>query len=382
MKTLTSKTLTALAILAIGFSSCKKDEIKDDKYTIPTTYEGFENVSYSGQTDRLNMLAAMSTEIKKAHVVGADPLSATKLVDMYKRQNNAFDDATLNSSSKELFNKTWEADTTLFTTILDSAAAASAHTSATASNGVPGILASADGKKKYLFNSKGVELVQIFEKGLMGACFKYQATAKYFGEGKMGVDVDNEKVTDGKGTDMEHHFDEAFGYFGAPKDFPSNDASTNKFWAKYTNTVNGAYTSINKTMMDAFLKGRAAITNKDLTTRDEQITILRKNWEIAAAGAAIHYINDAIGHLTTATADQAKALHEMSEAYAFIMCLKYGVGAGAITTAHVNTILTDAFGNSNPLEANLYNTTIAKLEAARTAIVSHITELDSVKETL
>ena len=59
-----------------------------------------------------------------------------------------------------------------------------------------------DNSKSYLFNERGVEPAQIIEKGLMGACFYYQATAEYMGSVKM--DVDNELVNAGEGTEMEH----------------------------------------------------------------------------------------------------------------------------------------------------------------------------------
>ncbi len=73
----------------------------------------------------------------------------------------------------------------------------------------------------------------------MGAVFFYQATNVYFGSGKM--DVDNTTAEDpaaGKYyTEMEHHFDEAFGYFGAPTDFLTNTNNL-RFWAKYCDKRN------------------------------------------------------------------------------------------------------------------------------------------------
>jgi len=54
----------------------------------------------------------------------------------------------------------------------------------------------------------------------MGACLYYQATSVYMGASKM--DVDNETIVPGEGTAMQHHWDEAFGYFSVPKDFPLN----------------------------------------------------------------------------------------------------------------------------------------------------------------
>jgi len=56
----------------------------------------------------------------------------------------------------------------------------------------------------------------------MGAVFYYNIAEVYTRPGKIGASVDNIIVTPEEGTDMEHHWDEAFGYFGAPIDFSSS----------------------------------------------------------------------------------------------------------------------------------------------------------------
>ena len=51
----------------------------------------------------------------------------------------------------------------------------------------------------------------MIEKGLMGACFASQMTSNYLA----GISSDdNIEIVDGKYyTEMEHHWDEAYGYF-------------------------------------------------------------------------------------------------------------------------------------------------------------------------
>ncbi len=366
--------LIGCGIFALGISSCKKEQ---NTYTVPTTYN-FENVSYSGQTTRLDMLAEMTTYLKTAHVSNAPALDASKIKGMYANTGNHFTNNDLNlATTKQLKSKTYSSVQTNFETYMDSIATASNFTNQTASNGQAGIISTNDGASHYLLNANGMELTQIIEKGLMGACFYYQATAVYMGAGKM--EVDNSTVTPGEGTDMEHHWDEAFGYFGVPNDFPSNTSGI-RYWGKYCNVHEAVY-PLNAKMMDNFLKGRAAISNKDMTGRDEAINNLRKNWELVVAATAIYYTNKGINELGTG-GDLAKAYHALSEAYAFFMSLKYGAGTGSITAANVDTILADAFGSANPLEANMYNVTIQKLEDAKTALVSYITDLASVKDSL
>ena len=360
-------------LIAFSFTACEEEPVIS--YSIPETYN-FENVAYSGQTKRLDMMEEITTYIKTAHVSNAAALDAAKIKDMYgANSGNHFSTSELNTATNQLKNKTISTEQANFESYMDAVAVASQSTGSTASNGQAGIIASNDGSK-YLLNANGVELTQIIEKGLMGACFYYQATAVYMGSGKM--DVDNTTVVPGEGTEMEHHFDEAFGYFGAPIDFPTNKTGI-RFWAKYANKVNAAYTTINASLMDNFLKGRAGISNNDLTARDEAINVLRKEWELAVCGTALYYMNGALEVLST---DAGAAHHKLSEGYAFIMGLKYGYGTGSITSAQVDQILVDAFGSSDPLQANLYNVTSAKLEAAKTALVGYFTDLAQYKDTL
>ncbi|BDS09476.1 DUF4856 domain-containing protein [Aureispira anguillae] len=372
MKFSSNHLLSIGAALAIGLTSCQPE---DTSYTVPTTYN-FENVSYTGQQNRLDMMGEITSYIKTAHASNAPALDAAKIKDMYgDNTGNHFSTTDLNGSSKQLKDKTITTEQTNFEAYMDAVAVASQSTNAAAANGHAGIGSNNAGSKNYLFNANGIELTQVIEKGLMGACFYYQATAVYMGDGKMNVD--NNLVNAGKGTNMEHHWDEAFGYFGVPTDFPTTTTGVS-FWGKYCNKHEAVY-PLNEKMMNAFLKGRAAISAKDIATRDEQITILRKNWELVTVATSIYYLNKAANNIST---DVFAAYHELSEVFGFIMSIKYGAGTGAITDAQVNTILTDLFGNSDPLQANNYNVTTAKIEAAKTALVGYFTDLENVKDTL
>ena len=65
--------------------------------------------------------------------------------------------------------------------------AAASQSSTAGSEGVAGVIESADGAKKYFVGDDGLEYTQLIEKGLMGACFYYQATAVYFGAGNLQI---------------------------------------------------------------------------------------------------------------------------------------------------------------------------------------------------
>ena len=150
-------------------------------------------------------------------------------------------------------------------------------------------------------------------------------------------------------TDMEHHFDEAFGYFGVPIDFPTNTDNV-VFWGDYCNDRNVVLTDINKTIMDGFLKGRAAISGKDLIARDEAIETVRNGWELVIATTALHYLNSGLNNLT----DDALRGHALSEAIGFIYSLQFSP-TKSITNSQIEELLTLIGGTSDILNSDLYN---------------------------
>lgn len=403
-----NKLLLGLAVLSIGLGSCgnkgctdmeatnydptaKKDDgscIMDttttiidggdtnstNAYTIPTTYvftddAGNNTVSYSGQTDRLDMLAAMTTYMKTANTSGVE-IDAQKLKDMFANTNSAFDNADLNASTKQIQNKTFALDTTMFLNYMDSIAAVS-MSDTVGSNGVAGVVTSNDGQKAYLFDANGVEYTQLIEKGLMGALIYYQITSVYLSDDKIGSLVDNTLAVDAAAgkyyTAMEHHFDEAFGYFGVPVDFPTNTADV-RFAGKYTNGRDGVLGS-NTALMNAFLKGRAAISNDDADAKAEAVVTIQTELEKVYVGTAIHYLNGAIDNI----ADDAIRNHEISEAVAFIGALKYSA-AKNITDAEITTII-------ESIGSNFYEVSVNDLNSAKDQL-STIYSLDAVKDQL
>ena len=383
MRSLNRYLLLPVLILAVTFTSCKKEEgCMDPKslnynpdakvddgsceygYEVPTTYN-FENVDYSGQTQRLGMLTEMVNYMKTANTVGV-ALNAQKLKDMYANQNAPFTDPELNAAtSKQIKNKVFDLDQMLFEEYIDKLVAASQSTTA-GSDGVAGVVTSNDGTKKYLMDANGFEYAQIIEKGLMGALIYYQATAVYLSDEKIGPSVDNTNVVAGKGTTMEHHWDEAFGYFGVPKDFPTTAATA--YWGKYT-MARDQHLQSNTKLMNAFLKGRAAITNKDMAAKVNARTAVRTEWEKVVAATAISYMNKAKADF----ADDALRNHALSEGMAFIMALKYNPDK-KISNQQIDAIL-------NHIGINFYNVTVAGIDAARNEL-SSIYGMDALKNVL
>ena len=366
MKNLLKPLLALLVLSPFLFIACDKGT---EEYDIPATYS-FENVSYSGQTQRLGMLTEMKSYLETANTTGTI-LDAAKLKAMYANTENAGFTGTYDDS-KQLKSKTFSNVTADFEILMDEAATASQSTVA-ASNGTAGVSTSPDGEKNYLVSADGLEYTQLIEKGLMGACFYYQATSVYFGADKMNVD--NETVVEGEGTKMEHHWDEAFGYFGAPINFPTSTDGL-AFWAKYSNTVNSAI-GTNKTLMNALIKGRAAISNDDLNTRDEAITEVRAAWEEVSAGTAIHYINSALTNFS----DDTGKLHSLSEAAAFTYSLQFNEGK-TLTNTQVNEVLVLLGGSSDFTMMNFYNVTEADLNTAKDNLANFFNWDDATADAL
>lgn len=357
-------------LVAIGlvFTSCSKndeDPTPDSSDEVPTTYS-FENVNYSGQTTRINMLSEMESEMKKGNTSGT-VVDAQKLKDMYANTNSPFSDPSLNAATdKQLKNKTFSLDQAIFEEYLDKLSVASTSTTP-GSNGTAGVVSTTAGTSSYLFDENGYEYTQIILKGLMGAVFYYQVTGNYLTEDKIGATVDNTTVKPGDGTPMEHHWDEAFGYYGVPKDFPTNKEGT-KYIGNYSDKVSPA-TGSNEKIMNAYLKGRTAISNKDMATKDEQADILIKEWENLIAASAILELNKA----KSSFADDASRNHLLSEAIGFIIALKYNPDK-RITQAQIDSIL-------GHIGSNLYEITVAHIDMAIDEI-STIYEMDAIKTKL
>jgi hypothetical protein len=338
---------------------CRKERLND--YDIPSTYQ-FEPMSYAGQIDRLKMLVEMSQYMKSANVPGIS-VDPQVLRNMFENANAPFSF----TSERQLKDKCFLSDQALFESYFDSMGVGSLSAQV-GSDGVAGVVFSSDSSKSYLFDAKGWEYTQLIEKGLMGAVFYYQATGVYLSESKIGEDVvDNETVVPGEGTAMEHHWDEAFGYWGVPVDFPSNTAGL-LFYGKYTHDRNPLLGS-SKRLMQAFTTGRAAISNDDHATKWAQIAIIQEEWEKVMAATAIHYINEGLTNL----ADDALRNHALTEAVAFVRSLKYNPNR-KITDSQISAF-------ESAIGANLYRVTTQGLDGAR-SILSQVYGFDSIKEVL
>lgn len=174
----------------------------------------------------------------------------------------------------------------------------------------------------------GVDLAQLTQKFLHGAVSYSQAARDYLSTDlspKKGLNADNTKPAKqgASYTALEHHFDEAFGYFGAARDYAnysdvqtrskrSIDTNNDGFIsmlsektigiamnaAKIDYAARDGKLNFSKEAIDAFLKGRTLITQKPAGYLDYVVANARialGAWEKTIAAVVVHYINWTIG---------------------------------------------------------------------------------------
>lgn len=372
--------LTATAI-SVLLASCKKDDTTnpDADLKIPYTsltattnyFETFKDaagtttVSFDGQLTRIAMLKELDAYIKTGVT---NTLDAGKMEDMFRNQNNPFSNADLNAATdKTIVSKTAQSFSTVdadaerqrFLDYFTALEETSAHNGNTAATGVAGLL-----DAKYLVTAKGFEYAQLVQKGLIGAMMLDQINNIYLGTEKMSAD--NTAPAEGKNyTAMEHHWDEAYGYLTANEFYPKpdpNDASKwlESFLGSYVRQVGPAAGGDPVAVYMAFLKGRAAIVNQDMTTRNEQIASLRAAMEKAIATICVSYLNKT----KTATSDGSK-FHALSEGTGFLYALRFAHDA-KVNKAKSDELLQLLMGKAN----GFWDLTNADIDAVRDEVAA------------
>ena len=383
MKNLNLKSYLYIASIALLFSSCsKEDDIQYITETItetvvqyetetitvevsvpiivqveiPYSYEfaraGKSTVSYSGQTSRLNM----ADELYAA--LNTNTFTKAQMLEMFN-EGTGFADATLNSSGKKMGNKTAGSPLASATVkplfdamITDFADNVIPNWATDAANGQAGVLT--DAARTIHVNAKGHEIDQTFIKGIIGAMNVDQIINNYItpyqlDSGTRTSDNDNNTLSSGKDyTDMEHKWDEGFGYlYGQEADAtrldlglsPTGNGTTLNKYFKKINTSNQAGIGIK--VFDAFRKGRAFIVAKQYDKRDQQAKIIKEELSKVIAYKAVDYIN---GYMSKIEAgNTADAFHALSEAYGFVMSLQFtndGTDSAYFSNSEVNGFLT------------------------------------------
>jgi hypothetical protein len=334
--------LFILAFPLFIISCDSNDEDVAIEIIVPTNYDflrdGMSTVSFSGQTTRLNQV----DEIYSA--LNSNTYNEVQLDEMFA-DGAGFMDSTLNGTGKNVRGKTsagCAAGNSATQAQFDAQIADFANNvvpawANDASAGVPGKLT--DATRSIHVNAKGHEIDQTFVKGLIGGMGVDQIVNNYLqpcqlDSGTRKDDNTNGVVASGKNyTDMEHKWDEAFGYlYGQEADAkradlgsaPTGNGTTlNKYFKK----INGSnQPGIAEIVFNAFKKGRAAIVAGDYQVRDAQANIIQIHLSKVIGYKAVDYLN---GYMTKmAAGNTADAFHALSEGYGFVMSLQFTNNGG------------------------------------------------------
>jgi len=324
------------------FSACEsesqdEEEVVDTTIDTPTSYvfdsrfnNGESSVKYTGQVVRNLLLNDIKVLTGGLSSEGASALAVEDLTNLYN-YDDSYDLTSVTSTDPSPLEAKYSSISTGKNLIgkMDSEVvygfdktadelmsdwfAIIAEKSAVASN---------LGSNLAFTSDDGLDLSQMINKTLLGAVSYSQGTSNYLGS--LEDDGNAEPSFEGGAyTEMEHHWDESFGYFGAAVDYnsytdavikspgykDSNSDGFIDFITEYCHEISknaakrdAGATSGNvdftKAIMDAYLEGRTLINNQaDITSILEQRDIIVNNWEKVIAATVIHYINDSVADM-------------------------------------------------------------------------------------
>lgn len=391
-----NKLLFLPLFLVVLFESCDNNDGDDTTIQIsnPASYtferNGNNTVNFNGQTTRLQM----GNEIVKALLTPTT--SAEQLNAMYGHIQGAsnFQDANLNASDKNMRSKT-AASVDFFSANTSNQALIRADFDAWLSAQVveifpnwqvratPGVAGQIpDGSATRYINSKGLEFDQLWTKGLIGALVTDQILNNYLStavldEGSNRADNDADITVDGNSyTNMEHKWDEAYGYvygLNANAANPNADLGADDFLNKYIGRVEGDddFKGIADEIFQAFKLGRAAIVAKEYEVRDEQAAIIKLKISEIIGIRSVYYLQQAKNLLGQEVPDFGAAFHDISEGYGFIYSLQFTRKPNSnepyFSKAEVDALLVDLM-NDGP--NGLWDVNLSTLENMATAIAA------------
>lgn len=348
-----TNSIILLAAAALTLASCDPKTTEPTALTkveAPETYtftrDGKSSVSFSGQTDRIQMSGELTAAMKDN-----DGATEASLLEMFRNQKadgsdaSPFTSESLNSSSKSIKEKVAASKDYFSSNTTESAAIKKQledwvtgqatevfpNWQVVAKPGVAGQIA--DGDKIRYVSGDGFEYNQLVGKGLIGSLMLDQIANNYLSaavldEGTNRADNDNGVLGEGKNyTNMEHKWDEAYGYlFGNspnPENPLANEDADDDFLNKYLRRVDGDsdFEGIAKEVFDAFKLGRAAIVAGDYELRDQQANIIREKLSKVVAIRAVYYLQE--GKEEIESGNRTGAFHALSEGVGFTLSLRF-----------------------------------------------------------
>jgi len=327
-------------------TSCEKDDDNHDDHNhnnnnneviAPDTYtferDGMSTVSFGGQTCRLQMAKDIYDAMNMENAA-----TASEFLTMFN-DGSGFDYAY--TCGKNVGGKTAASPTAsstvksqfedMFSVLVDEVYP---NWSSIASEGVAGQITTSSGST-YQVDGKGLEIDQAFIKGLMGAMVVDQMTNNYLTASKLdgdGTTNDTNGLGAGEYTNMEHYWDEGYGYLygynnehvgGTDNNANGPAEGTGVLVNKYLKKLNeGSHPGIANVIYDAFKLGRAAIVAGDYILRDEQASIIKLHMDKIIAQKAIDYLAGGAETISSG-APREDSFHGLSEGYGFVLSLQF-----------------------------------------------------------
>lgn len=364
-------TISLLLALFI-ITGCKKNNNSapsNTNYTVPMTY----SFATFNDSNSLKILAMADQLVAKINTANAQPnvaVNAQVLVAMFNNTGGYFNDSALhlNSSGLSLAGVFPAAAAADMLHYFDSIGVFSAATTA-ASAGIPGVSpSSANPNKLYLLSPNGLFYSQIVKKSLMGMC-AYQIANVYMTD-SINATTDT--------TVLAHYWDAAFGLFGVPVNFPTSTSGL-RYFGSYSNQVDAGLHS-NASIMNAFLKGRAAISNNDLTTMKAQAHTLINTFDSLDAAAIVQEMHET--NTNVEAGDAVAAYGTLSESLGFVRNLAYNTSSTRVISSAQIAQLLALYDSNNPNSPDLYaflgvnaGLTSAQIEAKTNAIAQLIGQI-------
>lgn len=374
---------TLLLISPFVFNSCDNDDDDHDHdhdhdtVVAPATYtfdrDGLSTVSFSGQTCRLQMAKDIYDVMNTA-----DGASVSEFLAMFN-DGTGFDFAY--TCGKNVGGKTAASPTAsstvksqfedMFTVLVDQVYP---NWTSSASVGVAGQITTSTGST-YQVDGKGLEIDQAFIKGLMGAMVVDQMTNNYLTPSKLdgdGTTNNTGGLMAGEYTDMEHYWDEGYGYLygynnehvgGSDNNANGPAEGHGVLVNKYLKKLNeGSHPGIANVIYDAFKLGRAAIVAGDYDLRDAQANIIREHMDKIIAQKSIDYLSGAAITIESG-APREDTFHGLSEGYGFIMSLQF---TSYFSNSEVNSMLDQMMAGNGfwDISADDLNSMVTMIEAA------------------
>lgn len=359
--------MLAVAALAFSIAACSDDDepsnlrprIDYSVLTPATPYSdifvdaaGASTVDLSDGNLRLKMFQALNY-YSSSNTAANTHIDAAQLKKLYANTTSPFVDistatisvtgAQLNAATVNLKEVTASSKTAAdkagvqarVESLFDQIDAASNSIAQTGSAGQAGKVGS------YLVDAKGIEVIQVIQKSLIGAVQLDYICNNLLTD---GLTADNHTVVSGKNyTALEHTWDVAYGLLTLNPIYLEGATDANR------NTVEfglGSYGwEYNKAgyakIYPAYLKGRAAIVNNDKAEIQAQATIIRTELEKAVASSAFNYL----GKWKTSGGDDGR-VHAIGEGLGFIYSLRFARVVSA-DAAFSDGIINGLVGSTN-----------------------------------